>query len=341
MVDKVDGYSMDSYFFAYFQDLPTALEQIRSAVRQTRGTSEEATPSPLIDTTVTRSPISYSPPERPQTLPSAEPLPSSRSTGFRLTSLLRPLEALPLGRTFSAPEQQTDNSEDFTYITKRGGFVPGTTSPKGSVLSETTVQSPVSIAQLARPPLTTETSSSSVTPTASYISNHTYPPSTSPSPSTSQIGSNPSREAVSSSSTTSWSVGVPSWFRIPTRRVFGSPLSPSSSTLNKSVSSSGVHEQTGGMGLGLGLGLGSGSGTVPTSASGANVSEVVTSNLSPSNSRFGDFGFFSILEKPSTMLDLETVEKFRTSFAFDEKEVLLGREWHLHTPSSYGYRSFC
>lgn len=64
-------------------------------------------------------------------------------------------------------------------------------------------------------------------------------------------------------------------------------------------------------------------GAVSASTSGANVSEVLTSNISPSSSRFGDFGFFSILEKPSTMLDLETVEKFKTSFAFDEKETLL------------------
>ena len=215
VVDKNDGYSIDSYFFAYFQDLSAALEQIRCAVRQTRGSTEESAPSALIDTTITRSPISYTPPERLQPLPSPEALP--RSGGFRLTSLLRPLEALPIGRTFSAPEH-SDNNEEFTYISRRSGpsFVPITTSPKGSILVDATVTP-------SRPPLTSETSSSSVTPTASYISNHTYPPSTSSSPSASQLGPSSSRESASSA----WSVGVPSWFRMPSRKVFGgSPSVP-------------------------------------------------------------------------------------------------------------------
>ena len=38
----------------------------------------------------------------------------------------------------------------------------------------------------------------------------------------------------------------------------------------------------------------------------------------------GEFGFFSILEMPESTVDEETTEKFRTSFAFDEKEKLLG-----------------
>lgn len=288
VVDKNDSYSIDSYFFAYFQDLSTALEQIRTAVRQTRSSPENSTPSPLIDTTITRSPISYSPPDRVQTLPTADPSP--KSTGFRLTSLLRPLESLPIARAFSAPEP-SDNNEEFTYISKRSGpsFVPITTSPKGSVL-------PDASAQPIRPPLTSEASSSSVTPTASYISNHTYPPSTSASPSTSQIGPSTSRE---STATSTWS----SWLRMPTRRVFGSPFSPS-------VSKPPTEQGT----------------TLSASATG-DVSEVLFSNVSPSSSRFGEYGFFSILEKPITSLDLETVDKFRTSFAFDEKETLLGRKW--------------
>ncbi len=281
---------MDSYFFGHFQVHTRELEQIRAAVRQTRSTSEESSPSPVIYTTITRSPISYSPPDRVQTLPSSDTLP--KATGFRLTSLLRPLEALPLGRAFSVPENP-DNSEEFTYVSKRSGlsFVPITTSPKGSVLPDATAQS-------TRPTLTSETSSSSVTPTASYISNHTYPPSSSPSPSTSQIGPSPSRE----STTSTWGVGVPSWFRMPSRRTFGSPFSP---TVPKATPEHGA--------------------TLSASATG-DVSEVLTSSMSPSSSRFGEFGFFSILEKPITLLDPETVEKFRTTFAFDEKETLLGRE---------------
>ena len=33
---------------------------------------------------------------------------------------------------------------------------------------------------------------------------------------------------------------------------------------------------------------------------------------------------FSILETPNVMMDADMTEKFRTAFAYDEKEVLLG-----------------
>ena len=66
--------------------------------------------------------------------------------------------------------------------------------------------------------------------------------------------------------------------------------------------------------------------TSTPSPSSATVSEVLSSrHLSMSTSGSGgDFGFFSILETPESIVDEETIEKFRTSFAFDEKEKLLG-----------------
>ncbi|KAI0786102.1 glycosyltransferase family 1 protein [Abortiporus biennis] len=292
VVDKADSYSMDSYFLAYFHDISAALEQIREAVRSYRSQSESSTPSPLIDTTVARSPASpnLSTVSRAQTSPPGD-TPSKPSTGFRLTSLLRPLqESLPIGRTISAPVADApESNEEFTHISKRNSvsFVPLTTSPKGTMIGDASVPN--------RPPLVSETSSSSsITPTASYISNHTYPPSSSSLPSTSELGPSPSTAS-------SWGVGVPSWLKMPSRRVFGSPFSSRSAD---SATAS----------------------PAAMSPDGRNVSEVLTSNISPSSSRIstGEYGFFSILEKPAASLDPEVVEKFRNSFAFDEKEKLLG-----------------
>ena len=46
----------------------------------------------------------------------------------------------------------------------------------------------------------------------------------------------------------------------------------------------------------------------------------------------GDFGYFSVLETPDSIVDEETIEKFRTYFAFDEKEKLLGCKYILQPP---------
>ena len=55
-------------------------------------------------------------------------------------------------------------------------------------------------------------------------------------------------------------------------------------------------------------------------------------SLSLSTSRtYGEYGFFSILEAPESMIDQDVVDKFRSSFAFDEKERLLGCEWMRFT----------
>jgi len=59
VLDGEETLSVDSYFFAYFQDLPTALEQIREAVSSARHAvpqgSQPSSPLHLIDTTVPRS----------------------------------------------------------------------------------------------------------------------------------------------------------------------------------------------------------------------------------------------------------------------------------------------
>ncbi|TCD70641.1 Sterol 3-beta-glucosyltransferase [Steccherinum ochraceum] len=292
VVDKGESYSVDSYFFAYFHDLQAALEQIRDAVRSSRGVPGDVTPPSVIDTTVSRSPP-VTPNQTDKVAWASSPDSIPRASGFRFTSLLKPLQdSLPMSRTASAPEP-IESPEEFTHVTKRSSttFVPITTSPKSSFR----LDSPPA----ARPSLITESSSSSVTPTASYISTHTYPPSSSLSPSISETGHS------ASSNTSTWSVGVPSWLKMPsTRRLLTSPFSSLSSRPSTDHAA-----------------------TLPASGS-AKVTEVLSqSYLSPSSTSrpfSGEFGFYSILEAPGFPMDSDIVEKFRSSFAFDEKETLLG-----------------
>ncbi|KAJ7693646.1 hypothetical protein B0H17DRAFT_1278469 [Mycena rosella] len=63
--DKEEHFSVDSYFFAYFHDLPSALDQIRDAVRAHRVQPERASPQMLMDTTVPRAPPAALPDRRP------------------------------------------------------------------------------------------------------------------------------------------------------------------------------------------------------------------------------------------------------------------------------------
>lgn len=93
----------------------------------------------------------------------------------------------------------------------------------------------------------------------------------------------------SATSTSSW--GVPSWLRSP-RRVFASPSSTSS---NLTVGQKGV-------------------------------SEVVSSGPQVRDQSTIDFGF-SVLEARDAA-EPDVVEKFRSTFAFDEKEQLLGCRSH-------------
>ncbi|OBZ79076.1 Sterol 3-beta-glucosyltransferase [Grifola frondosa] len=271
--DRSSDLSLDSYFFAYFHDLAAALEQIREAVRTYRSTPATSKTVPMVDTTISRPPASIiRPADRAQSAPVQEQTPKSPS-GFRLTSLLRPLQE-NLGRPVSAPSQMDGGNEDFTHILKRGGssFIPVTASPKVGTSPE------------------------------GEVSTHTYPPSRSRS----RSPSSDLRTVTRDSATGSWSVGVPSWLRAPSRTLFGSSVP------------SGVRPVL------------EHAATMPASASVPAVSEVLSSNVvagSGSHSGSGgsnDFGFFSILEAPETMVDADTSEKFRASFAFDDKETLLG-----------------
>ncbi|KAI0374478.1 hypothetical protein BV20DRAFT_1118483 [Pilatotrama ljubarskyi] len=304
--DKSSDLALDSYFFAYFNDLPTALEQIRDAVRAYRSVPSFQYAPSVVDTTTARPPVARSS-ERTPTTPGAEHRPKSPS-GFKLTHLLWPLqETLPIGRSASTPSKSTGdtNNEDFTHVIKRSGssFVPDTLSGGTSPPAE---GEPPGRPNLLR------TSTSSLTPTPS-VADHTYPPSISGSSvdvrgGTSSSASSSAKD-VAGVSGSGWSVGMPSmpsWLRVPSRSLFGTP------TL-----------------LGVRPSL-EHAATLPAVHGLPSVTEVVSSRASSSSrhtasaSGSGEFGFFSILETPETVVDLEMVEKFRQTFAFDDKEDLLG-----------------
>lgn len=113
---------------------------------------------------------------------------------------------------------------------------------------------------------------------------HTYPPSTSTSP---IDPDNPSLSRDNSS----WSVGVPSWLKGP-RRVFGSST---------------TSEQT----------------LTPDTTVVREMYSSTSTSFPSSRSTMGDLAF-SILETPDIPVDVDATEKFRTAFAYDEKETLLG-----------------
>ncbi|THU88460.1 hypothetical protein K435DRAFT_830554 [Dendrothele bispora CBS 962.96] len=205
-----DHYSVDSFFFAYFHDLPTALDQIRDAVRAQRtegGSGSNSSQShTVLDTTQSRNQLSNSASGSLSTSPSnANGLPerpsSSSLSSFRIASLLRPFSesrssgsgsggtaaAAAAGGTSSSSNLSSNNheerspSEEFTHIAKRpdSSFVPVTTSGPSTPEDDEEVQTP--IATQAQSHARILSSSSSVTPTPSSLSasvDHTYPPST-------------------------------------------------------------------------------------------------------------------------------------------------------------------
>lgn len=279
MFDKEqEHYTVDSYFFAYFQDLPVALEHIRDAVRSHRS-SVTRSPLAVLDTTSTRPPSATHGMDRAKSLPT----PDTRfGSSFRLSSLLRPFhDSLPasLGRMNSSPgaPEPTEASDDYTHITKSSGssLVPITTSPNS-------ISSPDSNKALH---------ALSKAYTIATPTDHTYPPSTS----VSDLASSPSTKSVPSS--VPWNVGVPSWLKVPRSRL-GTSTSNASS-LSASPSGGGISEVY----------------SVPSNAESA--------ARRSSGSAQGDLGY-SVLETPEAAVDPEATEKFRSAFAFDEKEILLG-----------------
>lgn len=195
VVDKSENFSIvDSYFFAYFQELDAALEQIRDAVRTYRSSSESLPEATVIDTTGARSIAAFPPASQAQ-----DETPRPGLTGFRLSSLWRPWsETTSPGRP-TAPTLEADAADDFTHVTKRKtSFIPFTSSPERLTPA-------LPLCRESGDCLAPGDCSQQPTPVTTS-SDHTYPPSNSIDPS------------PSGSSLSSW--GRPSWLRIPSRRPF-------------------------------------------------------------------------------------------------------------------------
>lgn len=267
VIDKDEHYTIDSYFFAYFRDISSALTQIQDVIAQYQATA------PLVEVTDTTQPqrATGSPHfahiDRTTSAPSNLSHQSDASGGFKISSLLNL-------RPFSTTSTSTIDEAH---------------APKGR-LSEGLPTSPSRSAEggsMQREPGSADTIMAGTSSIMSDVSVHTYPPS--PSATLQSPASN--RTSVSSS----WSVPGYNWLR--GKRIFSSP-------------SSNVE-------------WGSRSGD-------SNVSEIVSSpnpdqsGLSASTDG-GNLGF-SILEasEDGKAADAGMQEKFRSIFALDEKEALLG-----------------
>lgn len=264
VADRAENHTLDSYFFAYFQNVPLALERIRDAVRDYRGAIEQSgTPPPIVDTTVSR-PVALLPSTskaRAVTSPGIEP--SRSSSLHRLSSLWRPAQD-KTGTT----NESNDSSDEFTHISKRdSSFVPVAVplSKEGAMDAQPISTSPTS---------------------------HTYPPGTTLPPPASAFDSQ-----VASVREGTWSVPVPSWLKMSSRRASG----------GNSVKSVPVptHSATAPSNLEPGR-------PGPDAASSS-------TGVEPASRASGEFGYFSLLEAPDTIIDADVAEKFRTTFAFDEK----------------------
>ncbi|KDQ54854.1 glycosyltransferase family 1 protein [Jaapia argillacea MUCL 33604] len=280
VLDKDENYAVDSYFFAYFHELPVALDQIRDAVRNNRAVSQTSSPLPVMDTTTPRVstalPVGPTHPttERAQTVPTPD---TPRASAFRLASLWRPFQdSPPIHRATSAPTpERPEENEEFTHISKRTSFIPHTSSPDDLTHAESSDSS------LARP--STDNNTPKLHPSVLSVTDHTYPPQTTPG-----FYDLPSKDSSSSS----W--GVPTWLRVPSRKVFTAPFGSSSTTEHGS--------------------------TVPI----ASVTEIYSTNESPTSSNQSGETGFSVLDVPDATIDAAITAKFRAAFALDDKEVLLG-----------------
>lgn len=270
VVDKDPHFAIDSYFFAYFHDLPTALDQIRDAVRSHRSLHESGAPPPqeVLDTTTSRSQVSAIDRTTSLPIPGETKEKSASSSMFKIPSVLKPFHSSrPASASTLPPVPADDSVEEFTHISHRpnsSSFVPVTSSGSKS--------------------LDYSSSSTTLTPSNNQGKTHTYPPSILSEPPLVHRESTASSGLVSTSN--SWSVGVPSWLKGTRTRVrFG----------------------TG-------------------SSEPAPVKEVYSSSVPTASSKWSSTGdmAFSVLETPEIAVDPEIVERFRTAFAYDEKETLLG-----------------
>lgn len=332
--------TMDSYFFAYFHNLGEAMEQIREAVRSHRQrTSASITLSPptspqpapalelqeaagldpfrrlsgdvVTDTTVQRTQSTKSTKStkarKRSSMSSVSDLVRGNSgsgggegTGFKLPSLLRPFSsgsgsaAHDAPRSFlRRPTERSLSSGSISAMASAGEETNATIRPSAIPLRAHTTSTGTDSDTTTRDRPSTPTVTSPSPIDAPHPPDHTYPPSTE---SSLQLSIHPTPSHRSS-----WSVGVPSWLKAPSRRLFSS------------ASASQI--------------------SVVVGHDGDSCTEVLDSGVGdgdrPSAEGHGQMGF-SILEAPPAGAehapDKAIVDKFRAQFALDEKEVLLGCE---------------
>ena len=277
--DKASENGLDSYFFAYFQNISLALDQIRDAVKTYKPFTAHETGSLEVvhDTTGLKPAASAVVPERAVSEQSGR-----LGYGIKLASLLRPFQS----DVSTATVTPNSGSQEAPVLKDQNSLVASPSSIQDIQQVEQPSEGTPSL-NVQQKSLRTQSEPNTALPGSTF--SHTYPPPPSPPPP--DIVSVP----ASTSSTSSW--GVPAWLRTP-RRVFASPSASTSATtigpLQREVAEY--------------------------------VSDLASSSRSADTSKHerhsSDFGF-SILESKD-LAEPEQGEKFRATFAFDEKEQLLG-----------------
>ncbi len=296
VMDRDEHFAMDSYFFAYFQNISEALEQIGDVVSSHR-VSDNSAAEAVSDTTVHRTPSRGSQLHAARSSAANESQvisnPPSSAGGFKLTSLLRPFSEAPsLVRQTSGPADVSESTGDYTHVL-HASSEPATTSLSSQGTRSLALSPPLS--DSASP----SSSDGEVRSSVLTASGHTYPPGTHPLHPTTEVTV---LERQPGSQRGSWTGVVPSWFRSPSLRLFALSNAPSVSPKAGIDEVKEVLDQP----------------TVrPSDSDEGHSSSVEAGN------QLG----FSILDAPDyEVADASVVEKFRKQFALDEKETLVGCE---------------
>lgn len=348
VVDKDDNYAIDSYFFAYFHNLPAALIQIKEVIQAYKDRMEmhagAMLPSATVrDTTTsvrasvmqavgstgstgsaatavpaTGGPSAHSASAPPVVATAPASLSATTSRLSHFTSLLG------LSRGSSAPNPVHASTtaapdDDFTHISYAPA-VGGTNLASGRLSTDTTSRHTVTPANFRDDTSTTDTprpgSVRTLQPVTS-IPDHTYPPHTDDEADTfHHISVHDSQGNPVGQSSSSLAGYVPALLKAPYRKIFGTSSNGVSGAQETAFAYHDdasrvkeVYESRVG-------GAMTGSHTGSSIMGGGGLGGTGDSN------QLG----FSILEAPGSSdgLDPLVVDKFRAYFALDEKEQLLG-----------------
>lgn len=249
VVDNQDNCTVDSYFFAYFHNLPDVLEQIRDLLTASRLEPHNIKPKILKDTTSRHTVPHFQSHEVSKNSSTSDP--TAVRSGFRFPSLLKSLASRD-GRESSLNAAVTSDSLNGKLANRASQEVASPDSFHSSSLSS-----------------------------SSYV--HSYPPSPSP----------PLLDSLqmAESQANSWSVSVPTWLKGSSLKIF------------------------------------TGSTARTTTDTKGGVSEVYTQHFPDTSEHRADDHEFDLVEPALSTkhgIDLQTEDKFRRTFAVDDKEELLG-----------------